>query len=421
MVTLARSRAVDAAAAPADRARGRRAASRSSAHPTARSARRWTSSRTIAVVAARSAGDARAAGASCRRCPDGRSTGRSRPDRPRRGGRRRGVERPPAGLAETAPAAARDQIVAATGLEPAAPLPAAEWVDRGDVDRREPGDDALDARAGARSGGGGADAPASGPLAALQTAGGAVVAAEIGGLLGLFARRVLGQYEFNLLDPAAPPRLLFVGPNLDRADDASWTPTATRCVTWVDAARDHARGAVRRGAVAAAAPGRRAGGAARRARRRARPARAAARRASTTSRRWPSRSARAGCSARSWAPSGARCSTTCRARWGWSRATPSGRWTARGAEVLRDVDALRAAMDRRREDRAPLLRILDRLLGFDLKLRSTRRAEQFCDAVVRRPRRVRAARRLGRRPTSRRRSAELAAPAAWLARTASAA
>jgi putative hydrolase len=87
-----------------------------------------------------------------------------------------------------------------------------------------------------------------------------------------------------------------------------------------------------------------------------------------------------------------------------------------GGDVLEDVDALRAAMDRRREDRAPLLRILDRLLGFDLKLKQYAQGRVFCDAVV-------AARgeaglleawaSAELAPTS----AELAAPATWLART----
>ncbi len=53
-----------------------------------------------------------------------------------------------------------------------------------------------------------------------------------------------------------------------------------------------------------------------------------------------------------------------------------------GGKVLRDVDGLRAAMDRRREGRAPLLRILDRLLGFDLKLKQYAQGRVFCDTVV---------------------------------------
>jgi putative hydrolase len=87
-----------------------------------------------------------------------------------------------------------------------------------------------------------------------------------------------------------------------------------------------------------------------------------------------------------------------------------------GADVLQDVDALRAAMDRRREDRAPLLRILDRLLGFDLKLKQYAQGRQFCDAVVRARgeeglRDAWATAQLA--PTS----DELATPARWLART----
>jgi uncharacterized protein (DUF2342 family) len=74
-------------------------------------------------------------------------------------------------------------------------------------------------------------------------------------------------------------------------------------------------------------------------------------------------------------------------------------------------------MDRRREDRAPLLRILDRLLGFDLKLRQYAQGRQFCDAVVAARgdaglRDAWAAPELAPSP------AELAHPAAWLQRTA---
>jgi uncharacterized protein (DUF2342 family) len=87
-----------------------------------------------------------------------------------------------------------------------------------------------------------------------------------------------------------------------------------------------------------------------------------------------------------------------------------------GGEVLRDVDALRAAMDRRREDRAPLLRILDRLLGFDLKLKQYQQGRVFCDAVVaaRGEEGLRDVWGAEERAPS---SSELAMPAAYLART----
>src|SRR4051794_21865488 len=117
------------------------------------------------------------------------------------------VSTAPAGLGDTA-AAARDQIVAATGLEPESALPPAEWIDRGAwVDANLATMRSTLGPALEKAGGSGST---SGALGALQNAGGAVVAAEIGGLFGLFARRVLGQYELDLTDPSVPPRLLLV-------------------------------------------------------------------------------------------------------------------------------------------------------------------------------------------------------------------
>jgi hypothetical protein len=46
---------------------------------------------------------------------------------------------------------------------------------------------------------------------------GALLALEAGAISGFLAARVLGQYEFPVLDPAAPARLLFVAPNLQGA------------------------------------------------------------------------------------------------------------------------------------------------------------------------------------------------------------
>ena len=56
--------------------------------------------------------------------------------------------------------------------------------------------------------------PLRGPL---SVAAGMVLAVEVGVVSGLLAQRVLGQYEFPVLEPEAPARLLFVSPNLARA------------------------------------------------------------------------------------------------------------------------------------------------------------------------------------------------------------
>lgn len=58
----------------------------------------------------------------------------------------------------------------------------------------------------------------AGPLAGpLRAAASATLAAEVGLVAGYMSQRVLGQYELSLLQPEQPARLLFVGPNLVKA------------------------------------------------------------------------------------------------------------------------------------------------------------------------------------------------------------
>lgn len=100
-----------------------------------------------------------------------------------------------------------------TGLTPDRPLPAPELLDRSDwIDANlrsaRPMLDPLAQRVGRGIG------PA-GPV--LEGVAGVLLAAELGVLLGYVGRRVLGQYELVILEPQAPARLLFVGPNLDEA------------------------------------------------------------------------------------------------------------------------------------------------------------------------------------------------------------
>ena len=97
---------------------------------------------------------------------------------------------------------------------------------------------------------GGQRRPARGAIA------GGVLAIEAGAVSGFLAGRVLGQYEFPVLEPDKPARLLFVAPNLAHAANALDAPDRPAAALG-RAARDDARAAVRRRAVAARAPGRR--------------------------------------------------------------------------------------------------------------------------------------------------------------------
>jgi coenzyme F420 biosynthesis associated uncharacterized protein len=53
-----------------------------------------------------------------------------------------------------------------------------------------------------------------------------------------------------------------------------------------------------------------------------------------------------------------------------------------GAEALPSLAELRGALDRRRRERPPLLALLERLIGLDAKLRQYEDGKRFCDAVV---------------------------------------
>jgi uncharacterized protein (DUF2342 family) len=73
-------------------------------------------------------------------------------------------------------------------------------------------------------------------------------------------------------------------------------------------------------------------------------------------------------------------------------------------------------MSRRRRDRSGFLRLLERLIGMDLKLRQYEQGKAFCDAVVARGG-ISALNRVWAGPESMPGPAELDDPAGWLART----
>jgi coenzyme F420 biosynthesis associated uncharacterized protein len=108
------------------------------------------------------------------------------------------------------------QVADYTGLEPSVPRPPAEALSRSEwasinIDSVATVLDPVAARLEERL-------AFAGPFAgALRMGATATLAAETGLVLGYVSQRVLGQYDISLLGGDAPPRLLFVAPNLDKA------------------------------------------------------------------------------------------------------------------------------------------------------------------------------------------------------------
>jgi coenzyme F420 biosynthesis associated uncharacterized protein len=107
---------------------------------------------------------------------------------------------------------AEERVVAYTRLDPVRTVPPPEGVSRAEwVKANLSGMQVLLDPVLAKAGTG------SGPLKpAMRIAAGIAMTAEVGVLIGFMAQRVLGQYELVLLEPAETraPRLLFVLPNL---------------------------------------------------------------------------------------------------------------------------------------------------------------------------------------------------------------
>ncbi len=125
-------------------------------------------------------------------------------------------------------AEAEQRVVAYTGMRPDGPLPPPEPVDRAQwADINLAGMRAILDPVADKMG------PQSGPLRGpIRSAAGGVLAVEIGGLTGMLAQRVLGQFELVLLDADSPTRLLFLAPNLlESARKLDVDPQSL--VTWV--------------------------------------------------------------------------------------------------------------------------------------------------------------------------------------------
>jgi coenzyme F420 biosynthesis associated uncharacterized protein len=324
-----------------------------------------------------------------------------------------------------------------SGLQRPAELPVLEAVDRpawiaANLKSMRPMIGPLADRMGAGTG------PLAGPL---RSASGFLLGAQVGALTGMLSQRVLGQYDLALLDTTVPPRLLLLAPNLalaarnlgvDRDELVLWVTIheITHAVQFSAAPwlRDHLGGLLRELMDGLQV---------------------------TIAGRSPSEDddAEAGAEAKADGDAGGDRlrlpkipdpgelrDLLDRARRGELLRLTLGedRWQlveriqaamslieghaehtmdAVGADVLPSLPRLRAAMNQRRETRGLPWRVLERLLGLELKLRQYAIGRHFCDTVVAEGG-PQALERAWRGPDQLPTMAELEEPAQWLARTA---
>lgn len=275
----------------------------------------------------------------------------------------------------------RVAVLAYTGLTPRDPVPAAEWVSRREWavanlrSMRE-----LIAVAETRLNGSLAPGAAG---AALDAVAGRAVAVQLGGLLGLASRRVLGQYEVSLLGGGSAPRLLFVGENLDAAT-RELPGTPAEVLGWVALHEvTHAvhfssvpwlsthLGSLARELLAETPLSLQGsellGG---------------TRRALADPLGWIAE-LRDSDPVTLLAPPDARATIAAvQATMALVEGYAEHVMDAAGGELTPRAGALRAAMDRRRRNRGPLARALAWLLGMEMKLRQYREGKRFADVVV---------------------------------------
>jgi coenzyme F420 biosynthesis associated uncharacterized protein len=302
-----------------------------------------------------------------------------------------------------------------TGLEPVAgALPVAEAIDR-----------KAWVEANLRSVRGVLDpaaekaAQGAGPLSGVVGgAAGAVLGVQAGAISGFLAGRVLGQYEFPVLDPDAPARLLFVAPNLGHAM-TSLDAESEELLHWVALheithglqfggvpwLRPHLAGMVRDLTAALDLdPSNMLGGL---------PGLDDLRTLLDTVRE-------GGLAAVVLGPERRSQLDGIQAFMAVLEGYAEHVMDAVGAELIDDLPRLRAALERRRADRTGLLRLFEKLIGMDMKLRQYEQGKRFCDGVVELAG-IEGLNRVWESPKQMPSLAELDDPAAWLARTESAA
>lgn len=323
-------------------------------------------------------------------------------------------QRPPrADLQELATDSA-ERVIAYTGLMPARPIPPAEGIGRAEWIAANVGAmrTLLDPPLSRVGEGLGA------ARQAMRLGAGVVLTAEVGVVLGFLAQRVLGQYELVLLDTTPedrPPRLLFVLPNLANAGRA-FAADEREFLTWVALhevthavqfagvpwLQSHMAGMVRE--LLSHAELRI-------------DARKMLKMPGSGDLRRMFDAVRSGDLVSLVASEQERATLD---RMQATMAVLEGHaehvMDEVGAPLLPSLPRLRAALDARRRSASAPARLLQRLLGLEMKLKQYEQGKRFCDAVVREAG-VSALNRVWSGPQMLPSSAELDAPHAWLRRT----
>lgn len=302
-----------------------------------------------------------------------------------------------------------EELVGAyTGLKPATPLPPPELVSRpqwvtANLTTMRALLDPLTLDAGRDLG------ALAGPV---RAATGAAIGVQVGAIVGYLGQRVLGQYDLVLLDAEAPPRLLFVAPNLENAS-AQLAADPHDLLTWV--ALHEVTHALQFSGVPWLRP---------HLATLLHEVTSQLRMPEDVSLKLPSMADLRGAvdTLREGDLLGLVASDEQRHlidRIQATMAVVEGHaehvMDAVGADLLPALPELRAALDRRRETQSLLTRILNRLLGLDMKLRQYQLGKGFCDAAVAAAG-PEAMTVLWRDPATLPDLGELAEPSAWLAR-----
>ncbi len=309
---------------------------------------------------------------------------------------------------------AQAHVMGYTGIEPAEPLPEPEA-----VDREEWAQVNLDGIAGLL-------APvterledrleSAGPLAGpLRMAAGATLAAEAGLVVGYMSQRVLGQYELSLLQPEVKPRLLFVAPNLgkaihdldvDRRSFLDWIVfhELTHALQFVGAPwlRDHLGGLLKQYLATVDVKFERgaAGGLP----------------SLPNLPRLVEQFREGGLAALVQSHEQRSIMDRMQATMAVIEGHAEHVMDVVGEQALPHYDGLRTAMQRRRNNRSAPERLLQKLLGMDMKMRQYEVGKAFCDAVVN-DRDVATLNRVWTSPEALPTLSELGDHTAWLART----